>query len=909
MLKHLSLLVCMLFVACCSSGPERAAELGRVGKASANLNTRSGPSVVDTIPLTIVAGPVMTRAPLRTGVPFPMGLLRKTNGLRLEDERGNEMEAQFDDIAHWPDGSIESLLVSFMADVGAERTIRLVYGPRVKRASPRQAVRLKKRDGHLVVDTGVLRVVVDERGLLTSVARQVTEAHGPRTRLFALDLFFENALDGQTYLASRANDGDVIVEDRGPIRATIRGKGTLRGPGGRLVQYQLRYSFYAGSDIIDIEASVIDHRLDDVVELHPATFALAGKRWGLKWRAAPSPARYRFGGDVGIHEGPLTRPVALQQKGTWTYDRSSEDGTNKGYTFNYRGIGTGTKAQGWVAADSASGHVQVMVRDFWQQFPAALELDGNRMTVALFDGGADTSAPVQSDDTYRRANSFYFEHTGGAKTYQVRVRLPATTEAADQIAAANDRFQRHRFDVLAPLSWYAASGVFGEFEPASTSGTTGYDAALMHNIYLPSMSTEGGHVPVAVTYGWRDFGDRLRHRTVDVDGVKLPAFYNDTHVGANQFLHEFVRTGDQRYYELGEIATRHFRDIDVWHGPRSGQWETGGLPQPPGEAKVINHNNVDHEGPRMHFGHAHVSGLSDLYLLTGDRRSLDVLAELANWWRFMRPFAFKLPFVFEESYRESERDFGWPLYVMLEWVRVTGDARYHAEASARLAQYLLEWWRTPHEHIGYDPATDTVSSRVLGTNDASQGTGYWTMTLMDNSEDNNGDPVPGANGTNPWMAGPLLSNLLRFLDQDAAFATVGKSASPPRAEMLDMLLQCMNYIVKYGYDAENEWFVYSETTRNDFEGIHDLVYPLVRLDQEYEAALSAGLLPHPEWYDTESMWLPIAQKKYEVSLSMPVGEDNIAWELRGFQDTGWYGYEMVYPFDFFGWMLRVQPDP
>ncbi len=807
------------------------------------------------------------------------------------------MVAQFDEIAHWPDGSIESVLVSFLLDVGSERTLRLHYGCDAG-ARPSKSVRVTREDGKWVVNTGVLRAVIDQRGLVTALARQGSREARPL--LSAQDLFFENALDGKTYRASLADDGRATVEEDGPVRATILGKGTLRGPGGRLVSYQLRSSFYAQSDIVDIEASIIDSRLDAAVTSHPATFALAGKRWGLTWHVEIDQPRYRFGGDTGVVAGALKGRVALQQKGSWTYDRSTPSGTNLGYTFRYQGVGSGKKAPGWMAIDSRSQHAEVFVRDFWQQFPGALELDRDKITLALFDGGTDTSAPVQTDNSYKRANSFYFEHPGGAKTYNVRLRLPPGAEDDTRIRDANDRYQAHRLDVLAPLDWYARSKVFGEYEPASTSGDVGYDAALMQNLYLPSMSVEGGHVPVAITYGWRDFGDRLRHRMVSVDDVLLPAFYNDTHIGANQFIHEFIRTGDQRYFELGETATRHFRDIDVSHAPRSGYWVTGGQPQPAGESKTTGHQNVDHDSPYQHFGHAHVSGLSDLYLLTGDRRSFEVLAELAGWWRFMRPYAFKLPFAFDDLYRESERDFSWPLYVMLEWVRVTGDARYHAEVSAKLVEYMLGWWRTPHDHIGYNPATNTVSSSVVGVNDASVGTGYWTMTLMDNSEDDNGDPVAGANGTNPWMAGPLLTNLVRFLDQDAAFATVHKSVPPPRrGEILDMLLQCMNYIVKYGWDPDNEWFVYSETTRGDYEGTHQIVYPLVRLDQDFKRARRHGSLAHPEWYDTQPLWLPIARKKYDIVKALPVLEDNVLWDIVAIKDTGWYGYEMVYPIDFF----------
>ena len=50
-------------------------------------------------------------------------------------------------------------------------------------------------------------------------------------------------------------------------------------------------------------------------------------------------------------------------------------------------------------------------------------------------------------------------------------------------------------------------------------------------------------------------GDRLRGGWDDVqNGVRIPSFYNDTHIGANGFLRQFLRTADQRWFGLGEIA-------------------------------------------------------------------------------------------------------------------------------------------------------------------------------------------------------------------------------------------------------------------------------------------------------------------------------------------------------------------
>ncbi|MGZ3239119.1 MAG: hypothetical protein ACXWJK_01860, partial [Burkholderiaceae bacterium] len=507
-------------------------------------------------------------------------------------------------------------------------------------------------------------------------------------------------------------------------------------------------------------------------------------------------------------------------------------------------------------------------------------------------GSADTTLPTQSGTTYKRPNDFYFQRAGGAKTHQLRFAFGDTLPASSAIDQINSGYQRHRLELTAAPSWYAASGVFGDIDVGNPTLSTGYSAMLLQDIYIPSIETNPAD---ATMFGWRDYGDRLRAGWINVvNGVRIPAFYNDTHIGANNFFHEFVRTGEQRWFQLGEISTRHFADIDVAHGPRMGYWDTAYAmgQQPAGEIHAMGHNNEDHQTRNMHWGHAHVSGMSDLYLLTGDKRSLEVLTEIANWWKFVTPYFFKTPFD-KNVYREAERDYAWPLYVMNEYVRVTGDASYHKTVNAQMVNYLIQWWQTPMNHIGYNPATNTISSSaVINVNNAANGTGFWTMYHMDNDSTGCSATAPNIcpDGVNPWMAGPLLSSVIKFYEQDKLMAAVGQGANIPYATIEDMLFQNMNYLVKYGYDAQ-VGFVYSEVTRT-YSGGHTLIdYPLAYLDRLYAQRLAASAIPHPEWYGTRSSWSTIATNYYNQFNTTHVGANT--------QSYGFYGYEMVTPVDFF----------
>jgi hypothetical protein len=277
-------------------------------------------------------------------------------------------------------------------------------------------------------------------------------------------------------------------------------------------------------------------------------------------------------------------------------------------------------------------------------------------------------------------------------------------------------------------------------------------------------------------------------------GTSIPGFYNDTHVGAMGFFHQYLRTMDKRWYELAEIATRHFMDIDVAHCNRKGYWDQGNPAMAklgPGEGHLSKHEIPDHADRNMHFGHAHVSGLPDYYLLTGDKRASEVMREMGDWWANMSPLAFPSSVDSMHS-AEAERDYGWPLFAMEEIFRGTGDVKY-LQAATQEVRHLLAWWKVPSNHY--------VNGKIAGRNDYRQGTGWWFMyprcdnCPMDPLYNQNTNPWAILyNGTNPWMAGPLISNLSKFREYDADYKLVNDD------EVKEMIMQTTNYVVKYGWN-------------------------------------------------------------------------------------------------------------
>jgi len=860
---------------------------------------------INYIDLTLDANNTVVQVPIRTGVPFAYGVLSSLNHLRLEDNIGTEISAQFDALAHWPDGSIKSVLVQFLTNTTvATKSYRLAYGSSVTRNTFGSSM-VVAQSNEMNIDTGAIKFIIDSKGLISSLwqdSNNDQQYTNDEKMVDGSELFAVNAFDTLEYTASLANDSQVMIEENGPVRAVIKAVGSMINDNNEtLIKYLIRYYVYANSGKIDIEYTLIDDRPETDVHSaesyrNPSTLALSISSYGLRINYLNSAStQYRFGGEAEtVYSGTVLGEHYLLQEGEFIYDNGVDS-----HTFNYSGVGSGNRAPGWLALDTGNKHMVIAVKEFWQQFPNELSVDNQTLTVSLHPRRAvgvlaDTTPLTQGVGgitKYVRPNTFYFSREGGAKTYQMRLSFSDATPSDTTLQNENKLFQSNNLLLKATPEWYTSSRVFGDLNVGtSTSSNIGFDAHMMRDFYEPSM-VEGKQ---ATNFGWRDYGDRLRAGWSNtINGVRIPGFYNDTHVGATNFFKLYLRTGDQRWYNLAQVSTRHFMDIDVSHAPRQGYWSGFGAPmQPAGEIHAIKHDMMDHSARNVHQGHAHASGLIDYYLLTGDKRAREVMQNIADWWKFMVPYMYPLPFDFNApnnrgGYREATRDYGWPLFVMNEYVRLTGDADYHRESSAHLVKYLIAWWQTRRERIGYDAQTNTLANVSMGKfNDASEGTGFWTMTRAGNYGAYN-----QANGTSPWMAGGLIGNLIEFYERDKELSAVANGSGISHAILKDMLFQTINYVVKNGYDASNDRFVYAETIRTYGGGRSHIIYPLAYLNRLYKEEQSKGNILHPEWYDKRILWETIATETYNDYIN------KVARQYT--QSYGWYGYEIPHSLDFF----------
>lgn len=643
---------------------------------------------------------------------------------------------------------------------------------------------------------------------------------------------------------------------------------------------------YTGSPVQTHLLTLVDSRTD-VVDQSPR-FEATAYTWTLPFRAV----RAVFGGEDGASYpvAPIpTEGAYLAQWGRMNFI----DGSLQPYELAYSGVGTGKQAPGWVWLEDAQGQtLLVSVLDFWQQFPKAFTVYPDRLAVEFHPASASAEPPHPTPKAYDRPKTFYFTRPGGAKSYRVLLARGVPLTEAPKLAAAYQAEPR----LSASRQWIADSRVFGQLlpeDPAAVAYHTDLRKGKFESFVLPDLRA-GGYKQLL---GWRDYGDRLRAGWLGVTpaGLKIPGFYNDTHVGAGQYITEGLLTGNEPMIQWSFTTARHWMDLDISHTNRINhtyQWNNYG----PGEIQAIKHENLDHDARNLHFGHAHLSGTPDYYLLTGDPWAGEVLREAGDWWVKSATRFFPVPvggFTDAAPHGgEAERDWAWPLFVMNEAYRATGDRRYH-EAAVQLVKHLIVWWQWPRDHYMRDQKDqdgdgDTLRAILVGRNDWRQGTGWWTMhPHLDNDYSSN----KKGNGTNPWMAGPLLAEVIETLEVDADYGLLD------RALVTTMVLQGANYVVTNGWETSRKWraydyWVYSESAREtDGGGWNHLAMPLA-----WSCTQLRQGVPNPEWYTTlQTTGCAILKTFYAAQATKAVQQD------RWFD----YGYSTIYRTRFWSLMQEL----
>ncbi|MBI5093233.1 MAG: hypothetical protein HZB26_12435 [Candidatus Hydrogenedentes bacterium] len=540
------------------------------------------PAAALDVPLEVKEPSGVTRSaePVTVGVPLPNTPgFTNTASLALYDG-ATVIPAQFRVLSRWggtvdaADCPLRWVLVDFQAALTANETRTYHLKDTGPVTAPATSLTVDASDpAVLLIDTGAMTVTLNrQRGNLIDrvvVNGQIVSDDPTTERLRSgVQMVVEG---GGVYRAGYASNPEVVVEEQGPVRVTVRvvtnladSSGTsLRGGNVRVTH---RLTFHANSAEIGLRTWLENN----------ATFGDPGNGGAI-----PENILYF---DSMVMDVPLaisgTRTVRTQgyegtgaDTDTWRVYQAhqltnlNDESENFTYTImhNVGQATTGTRHDGWIDVADANGGVTAGVRWFWQNYEKALSVSQN--TVSLEFWPHEGVYPPTRTDLYQVEG-------GRHKGYEAVLEFHSS---APNSALMTARLTRPLI-ARAPSAWYFTTGAMGITDPGDQVFSGTYDDSRMNTAYAryndlmrkraDGIAPDGGRYVNNIAearekrfvigsygttdwYGWAHFGDCAWADGYSSNHYDMPGF---------ALLH-FLRTGDRALFDQFEP---HVRQASEW---------------------------------------------------------------------------------------------------------------------------------------------------------------------------------------------------------------------------------------------------------------------------------------------------------------------------------------------------------
>ena len=703
------------------------------------------------------------------GVPWPRGTVQQNQGFTLTGADGTILPLQTWPLAYWPDGSLKWSGFATVAGQQTSDSLKLSLG-----ATPtvlgKPTIQLREDGQSIEIDTGRCKTRLPKQG---SVFLDSMTIGG---RVVAREARLVCTLEDRSELESnrtiRLEDfvsqvKKVTAEQSGPVRAVVKIEGIHKAEKGKRewLPFTLRLYFYAGQEAVRLVHTVVfdgDEQKDFIrglgmvfavpmrEQVHNRHLRFSGEATGL-WAEPLQPLTGRrmlsLAGRGNVYADQLAgRRIpnreefdAAGQKlmadwATWDAFKLVQS-TADGFTIQKRTNpqsswldgGAGRRAAGLVFAGDVSGGLTVAVKNFWQSYPASLEVqkattDSAELQVWLWSPDAapmdlrhyDTKAH-DLDSSYEDVQPGFSTPHGIARTSELTL-LPGNDIPPKQQVVQQAQMGGQLPLLVCTPQYLHSVRVFGIWSLPDRSSPLkrSIEEQLDNGIAFYQKEVEQRH-----WYGFWNYGDVMhgydaqRHTwRYDIGGFA----WDNTELGTDLWLwYSFLRTGRADIFRMAEAMTRHTSEVDVYHLGRF--------------AKLGSRHNVSHWGcgaKEIRISQAPYRRF--YYYLTTDERTGDLMREVVDAdytltkldpMRLARPLS-EMPSSYPARIRGGP---DWLAAVgnwMTEWER-TGNTKYRDKILAgmdSISKFPYGFLSGPENLYGYDPATGklyTLAADPFGT--------------------------------------------------------------------------------------------------------------------------------------------------------------------------------------------------
>jgi PcRGLX-like protein C-terminal alpha/alpha toroid domain/PcRGLX-like protein central beta sandwich domain/PcRGLX-like N-terminal RIFT barrel domain len=592
------------------------------------------------------SGVVRASAPVRTGVPFPKGLLGVDAPIGLFAGQ-QALPVQSRALSLWDDGTVRWLLMDTQLDLaaGEDKAVEL----RRVSAPPTVAdpLEITEAQDSITVDTGAVRIEIPKQygGVINRawvagqlvidapsdptdrgpwVTRGGTQFHGGLLQSSSSPLGADPIDLYRQYVANHGLAGgfnlydpwdlSVIVEEQGPLHAVVRVAGThLDDTGMGFCTSIVRLHAYRGLPTLRL-----DHTL---VYTGHAGAPING--YGM---------RIPFAGGRTVIEGHELAEGSVAHLAPDSHEITGQ-GTQSGH------------ARGFVGRDDSSVGVSITLRDMAENFPKALVATPTALEAQLYPTQAaplDLSRYSNTIDTANGETSGPDNRAaqGLSKTESMLLRFHSGSVDTATLESDADAFDQGELLLLAEQPWYSEAAVMGVgpfyFDPAPSSEVHYRTNGVLH--VLADFMRYNQRVQFG-WYGLLDYGDirgRFNGGGSGFTWHELGRYGWSGNSGepSNQLWTQFLRRSSRQSFLDAEALARHTLDVQMVH---FGDSDSVGASDWSGHNREFAVGSLHRHGRQAFSGYAglpeysHVAGVETYYYLTGDTRAKEALYEAAQF--------------------------------------------------------------------------------------------------------------------------------------------------------------------------------------------------------------------------------------------------------------------------------------
>ena len=586
---------------------------------------------------------------VRGGIPVSKGVLFKDYTFRVVGNKGENVPAQIDIRAFWPDGSVKWLLVDFDAALQALSTSNFFLQAFKKNTgSQTKRIAVNETQNLITVNTGIVEFSINKSGneifntvfLLNNGERTPVVKPNNGSELFAETEGIETEVSGKVKYKSTGENRQVVLEEHGTDRVIILVKGFLVSEQNtRFAPYTLRIYSHSGSGKIGLSHSFVYNGNPNKeflkslgFKIHTAlekvtSFAVSEEN------ALAHQIEYNPGNNL-----PEWSKLQLSQNGSLGFTVKKWIDAEKNSAVKMK---EGKRSLGWGNIVSSGVSVTTGLKNFWQEYPKALSVDAKKQELTVYfysPFGEKLDLRRYSDYTYSDLYETTFNDLKGVvpaqpsegwedfiATEDIGARYIGKTSEFFMDFSAETSWQNSARKSLVfqepPIlstspEWVAKTRVFGDFMPLSATFKNQMGNPLEETIDFLVNEPEHRN-----WYSFLDYGDMVHSYDAGRDVWRKDeggyAWNNNEHCICEGLWYAYLHSGNAELFKVAEAMTRHLNDVDMYHdGPLAGN----------GTRHNVNHFGCVCKKRRMTLP----ENKRIYYYLTGDEHSRDMIHFVYN---------------------------------------------------------------------------------------------------------------------------------------------------------------------------------------------------------------------------------------------------------------------------------------